>query len=270
MPDIISDDSIESYIRLYNEGTPIKNIKPLNNENYKVFSLANTDIRIIDRDKVYDKLIRLEKIKYFLNDHIVFDRYTGKSKSVEGNRYFYMIPVQTVEGTIVDFIFRRVFDIKKSDHFDFKKNRYHSVKPYKSNIIKKIPFMYGFYKDFKNFDSDSINGAKPIVICEGCKDCIYLKQFYPYVLAINTSTIGFNGHILRNITDKIVVVSDSDEAGSEAYFKDRYSLRKLDFKIGKVKLDEGIKDPASYIKHKDMEVNLKRRLFKVIRDLEVF
>jgi len=267
--DVFVDDSIENYINLYNEGKNInRDIEPLQNENYRVLSLANTDIRVLDRDEVYEKLVRLDKIKFFLNDHVVRNTVTGKDTFVAGNRYFYMIPVQTVKGTIVDFIFRRTFD-SQLNGFDFKKNRYHSVKPIKEDTIKRVPFMYGFYKDFENFDYDSRNGSKPIVVCEGSKDCIYLKQFYPYVLSINTSTIGFNAYILRNLTNKIVFVSDSDETGTKEFYKDRYILKNLGFRVLKVKLDKGIKDPASYINYPELEETFKKRFLKTIDKSEI-
>ena len=250
--DIITEDSIENYINLYNEGSNIvTGMEPLQNETYRVLTLSNTDIRIIDRDKVYSKLVRLKKIEHFLG----------------GNKYFYMIPVQTVKGTIVGFISRRVID--EPTNYNYKDGRYHTYNSDKGVYLKRVSPMYGFYKDFENFDRDSRNGAKPIVVCEGLKDCIYLKQFYPYVLSINTSTLGYKlPMVLRNLTDKLIFVSDNDDTGIKSYFKDRYNARKLDFYVSKVNLDDDIKDPASYISYPELENKFKQRFLRTIEYLE--
>jgi len=260
--DILVDDSIENYISLYNDPTAlsIKNIEPLSNENFKVFMLANTDIRIIDRDKVYSKLVRLKQLNYFINDQ---EKY---NKSIKGNKKFYMIPIQTVKGTIVNFIFRRVFDFEGAP----KNKRYHSIKIKREDNIKTIPYMYGFYKDFENFTLESKGSSKPIILCEGPKDCIYLKQFYPYVLAMSGSSIGFNAQILRNITDKLIFVSDTDKVGQDQFLKDRGILRKLGFNVDKIKLDNNFKDVASYVNYPELEETFKKRLLSTIRKSEDF
>ena len=44
---------------------------------------------------------------------------------------------------------------------------------------------------------------------EGSKDCIFMSQFYPYVLAINTSSMGLNAQVLINLTNKFVLAYDN-------------------------------------------------------------
>ena len=261
--DILYDDSLENYIKLYNSGTPIKRINPLQNEHYEIFRLANTDIRVIDRDTVLEQLTRLKQIEYFQKDHTKRNIKTGKYYDIKGNKFFYMIPVQSVKGTIYSFVFRRIFDNSSSGN-----TRYYSLRTYKDEDYKISSYMYGFYKDFETYEDDSKNGSKPIVICEGIKDCIYLKQFYPYVLAMNGSSMGQNPYYLRYITNKILFVSDSDETGLQEFFRDTWNLRKMDFFTGGVKLDKGIKDAASYIKYPGLAEPFKNRFLRELERLD--
>lgn len=271
--DIIYDDSIENYIKLYNTGVNIKEIEPIANENYKIFSLANTDIRVFDTDNknTLEAMIPLKQIKHFANDHITIDLKTGKDIEVKGNKLFYMIPIQTPRGTISNFIFRRIFDSRKSH---FKSVRYHTASLNKDSYDKQegyskaVPLMYGWYKDFDDYAKVSGSRAKPIVVCEGPKDCMYLKQFYPYVLSLNTSTIGFNALVLRNITNKLIFVSDADDVGQKSFGLDNYILKKLHFTVGRVKLAEGVKDPASMVDKPEEEKNFKRKFLAEIQDME--
>ena len=271
--DIIYDDSIENYIKLYDTGANIREIEPIANENYKIFSLANTDIRVFDTDnkKTLEAMIPLKQIKYFTNDHVVKDLKTKRDIEIKGNKLFYMLPIQTPSGTISNFIFRRIFDSKRSN---YKSIRYHQPNLKKvlynkdEGFSKTVPLMYGWYKDFDDYARISGDRSKPIVVCEGTKDCIYLKQFYPYVLSLNTSSIGFNALILRNITNKLIFVSDTDEVGQKSFGLDRYILKKLHFTVGSVKLEEGIKDPASMIDNPEAEINFKRKFLAEIQDME--
>lgn len=82
------------------------------------------------------------------------------------------------------------------------------------------------------------------------------------------SSIGFNAQILRNITNKLIFVSDTDEVGQDQFYKDRYSLRKLGFNVGKIKLENNVKDVASYINYPELEETFKKRLLRTVRELE--
>lgn len=250
--------SFDNYILLYESGVDVKDILPIRSNNptvsetYKIFSLSNVSIKIINVKESYLHLIKLKKIEHFIKD------LCSKSRDKD-NVYFYMIPIQTVLGTIVGFIFRSVF------HLPGLKRTYASVySPFVDNI-KKVPFMFGFYEDFKNFSKQ--DSCEPIVITEGVKDCIYLKQFYPYCLSNNTSKLGFNSYILRNLTDKIIIVYDNDTAGRESSFKEPYLLKKLGFYVERVPLDRDIKDPASYINYPTLENSFKHRLLRSINIL---
>lgn len=235
---------IEKYIELYNLGVSIKSIKPLDNQTYKILMMSTTDIRVIDRKEVYSQLMFLEKIKHFTID-----------TKQHSNRFFYMIPLQTPKGTIVGFIFRSVFG-----------KSYATVcKPFKDKN-KKVPYMYGFYKDFATFDKH--DKCPPIVVCEGLKDCILMKKIYPYVLANNTSSLGLNAYVLRNLSNKFILVYDNDETGNESVEIDKKNLRNIGCYVDSVKIEDGFKDCSDYISDPQALKRFKDKLVKKIKLLK--
>ena len=209
--------NIQDYIDLYNKGVKISKIKPLSNQTYKLFRDSGLDIRIAKRRDTYCDPVAYKKTQYF----------------VKANEYFYMIPVTTIKGTIVGFILRGVF-----------KSSYSTVSRSFNNQEGQVPLMFGFDKFFKNFDKQAEKAGKcyPIVVCEGSKDCMMMKRIYPYVVAINTSSMGVNAPVLRNISDSFLLAYDNDSAGQEGIEKDKKVLRKMGAYVDSIKLHEGFKD----------------------------
>lgn len=241
--------NIEDYIELYKKGLKLSQIKPLKNQTYKIFKASGIDIRIVKRDKTYENAMAFQKIKHF----------------TVNNEYFYMIPVTTVKETIVGFILRGV---TKSD--------YATVSREFSESGKRVPLMFGFNKKFESFDSHET--CPPIVICEGSKDAIFMKQFYPYTLAINTSSMGLNAQVLINISNKFVLAYDNDSAGQEGIKRDKRTFRNLGAQVTSLELDsskdeEGkflIKDCSDYIKYPKKIPKLKEELYYKIRRVNSF
>ena len=146
--------NFNDYIELHESRRSIHELNPLDNETYKIFSSSNIDVRIVDRDKSYKVLVKTDKLKHFTTDR------NGLS-----NRYFYSIPIQAPSGDYVGFIYRTLFT-----------HDYASIyKPFE-NKTKKVPYMFGFFKDFQNYDRHTT--CMPIVVCEGIKDAMVLKKFY--------------------------------------------------------------------------------------------
>ena len=228
---------ISKYIDLYDNGVSIKRVKRIDNQTFKILSLSNNvDIRIVDREKVYKKLLTLEKMKHFTID-----------TKEHSNRFFYMIPLQTPHGTIVGFILRSVYG-----------KSYNTI--CKTSEIKehKVPYMYGFYEDFKKFDNHK--ECMPIIICEGLKDCILMKKLYPYVLANNTSSLGLNAHILRNISNKFILVYDNDSTGLESTKSDKKLLRSMGCYVDSIQINDDIINNKRYKDVCDLSEDLN--LFK--------
>lgn len=243
------EDNFKNYIDLYEKGIPIAQLSPLNNQTYKVFRNSGVDIRVLDRDKNYKTLAGCTKLNHFTLD-------TKK----ESHRFFYIIPIQSPNGTYVGFIYRTLFG-----------KSYASIyRPFTSKI-KKVPYMFGFYNDFKNYNRHTT--CMPIVVCEGVKDALTLKRFYPYVLSTNTSSLGIGKYILANITNRIILAYDNDPTGIESVRKDKKALNNLGITVDVLKYDEGFKDMADYIDH-PQEMNkirdqLKRRVKGLIDGVSV-
>lgn len=234
--------NIQDYIDLYNQGIKLDGIKPLNNQTYKLFKESGLDIRIIKRSQTYANARAYGKIKYF----------------VKNNEFFYMIPVTTVKGTIVGFIVRGVLN---SD--------YNTVSRTFSSYETKVPLMFGFDRKFLLYDkqAEKENKCYPLIVCEGSKDCMMLKKVYPYVLANNTSSMGLNAQILRNISDSFLLAYDNDKAGQEGIEKDKKILRGLGAYVESVKLHEGFKDCADYLGHPNEFEDLKKQIRRKLKNL---
>ena len=212
-------DSFEDYIDLYNISRPIKELSPLKNQTYMIFSQSNYDIRVFDRRECFGKLTYLSKINHF----------------VEGvGDFFYIIPMQTIKGTIVGFIYRKVLS---SEYASILKNNLEPL-----NDFVKVPIMFGF-KDFNRYDEAK---QLPIVVCEGIKDALVLKRIYPFVLSNNTNRMGLSSYILRNITHRFIISYDNDNAGSDGYKSDKKTLNMMGAYAVRFKIPPDYKDVSDW------------------------
>lgn len=221
------NDNFQKCIDLYNSGISIKRVNPINNQTYKVLVSSNVDIRIIDRDEHLAEISSIDSLKQLTKDS---EKYS--------NRFMYSIPLQTVKGTIVGFIFRSVFG-----------KGYATINKEFRDRDKKLPIMFGFYEDFKTFDN--YKSCKPIIVCEGLKDCITLKKIYPYVLSNNTSSMGINLQVLLNLTDKFILVYDNDKAGQEGMDLDIKRIQGLKYYVIKTSPKADYKDCADCYENKE-------------------
>ena len=238
-------DNFENYVELFGRGISIKKLNPLKNQTYKVLVKSNVDVRVIDRDTVLDLLIETKctQLRFFTAD-----------SAQKSRRYFYAIPVQAPNGEYVGFIYRTLFSHEYSSAF----------KPF-SDTSKKVPYMFGFYRDFDNYDGHTT--SMPIVVCESAKDAIVLKHFYPYTLANNTSRLGVSSYVLANITDKIILAYDNDKTGLKYSQLDKKILSDLGCSVDILKYDDGFKDVSDYIDHPQELRRLREQLKNRIKGL---
>lgn len=230
---------INDYIELYRNGLTLDQIKPLKNQTYKIFKSSKVDIRIVHRRKTYEDAQAFQKIKKF----------------TEENEYFYMIPVTTIKETIVGFILRGVLQ-----------SNYATVSRKFDDLEKRVPLMFGFDRSFQNFENHKT--CPPIVVCEGSKDCLFMKHLYPYVVAVNTSSMGLNAPILINMTNKFILAYDNDKAGQEGMERDKSILRSAGAQVVSLELSQAkdengkflIKDCSDYIKYPDKIRELREEL----------
>ena len=71
---------------------------------------------------------------------------------------------------------------------------------------------------------------------EGTKDCIILQQYYPFVLALLTAGITItNLHILRALTNKVILAYDRDSSGLDSTKRDIKLLQDKGFQVQMLK-----------------------------------
>ena len=234
--------NIQDYIELYNESLKLDEIKPLKNQTYRLFKQSGLDIRVSHRSLTYKNARAFKKIEYF----------------AKNNDYFYMIPVTTIKGTIVGFILRGV-----------TQKDYATVSRSFDSYETQVPLMFGFDRSFQTYDEQVEKRGKclPLIVCEGSKDCLMLKRIYPYVLSTNTSSLGLNAPVLRNITNQFLLAYDNDEAGIDGIKRDKKILRNTGAYVESLKLHEGFKDCADYLDHPDKFEELKAQVKEKIRKL---
>ena len=241
-------DNFEQYIRLYESGTSLSKLSlPTKDQStldtFQVFKSSKVDVRIIDRDKNLDLILGLVSISNFVKDTANYS-----------HRFFYMVPLQTPKGTIVGFILRTVFG-----------KLYHTVSRNFSDSSKQVPIMFGWYKDFLNY-----NSKYPIVVCEGAKDCITLKKIYPYVLSNNTSSLGLNLEIVKPLTKYFVLIYDNDETGLPSMTRDRRNIfYNSDCIVSTMHTPDGYKDTAELFR-KDLPAfkSFGRKLLNNIKNID--
>lgn len=243
----MAENRIQDYIELYELARPISKVKlPVKDETFKVFKASNVEVRIFDREK-HLRLI-LDQEKYSSIQNFLKDTETAT------HRFFYMVPVQTPTGTIVGFILRTVFD-----------KSYVTITDAFCDRVKYVPFMFGWYKDFVEYNKKS--KRLPIVVCEGPKDCIALKKIYPYVLSANTDSLGVNVEVLKQITNDILLVYDNDESGIRGMKKDQKILVNQWVNCDTFHVPDGFKDVSELIFHKQEFKEFGKRLLNKIKKL---
>lgn len=236
--------NIDNYIELHATGVPLSKVKPIDNQTFRVLRDCNVDVRIIDREKNLARLYTLGSLGKF-----------SKDTSKVSHRFFYSIPLQTVSGTVVGFIYRTVFG-----------KSYTTVTRSFDNKECKVPIMFGFYKDFEDYDNS--HDCKPIIVCEGLKDCITLKKIYPYVLSNNTSHMGINLQVLSNLTNKFILIYDNDMAGKKGILADITRTQKMKYDVIEMKLAYGYKDITDCSENSELFQRIKTSILDSIDKLE--
>ena len=240
-------NDIKDYIDLYNCGSSLNKIElPKSDEHYAIFKNSNVDIRIVDREANLRMLVDVDKFSS-LSDFL-------KDTEEFSHRYFYMIPVQTPTGTIVGFILRTVYG-----------KSYITISNSFVERVKYVPFMFGWYKDFLAYDKET--KRLPIVICEGPKDCMVLKKIYPYTLSNNTSSLGVNLEVLKQISNDFILVYDNDEAGIDGMKKDKKLLLNQRCFCDTFHTPDGFKDVSKLVFHKEKFREFGNTLLKKINSI---
>ena len=206
---------LEDFIKLYKKSKPIASIPACSDTNYSIFSLKKgLPVTLVSTKHRLDEIYPLEGFYSFTERH----------------PKFWMIPIATCTNKIVGFIVRGSEEKEYRTIFE----------------PKALSPLFG-WESFKDFSL-----GNPLVLCEGVKDAIYLKQFYPYVLSLNTSSISVsNLEIIRKITDKIILSYDNDDTGRRMSKIDNDMLIKLGIRSTVIRPTH--KDCAEYLENSQGE-----------------
>lgn len=207
---------IEEFHDLYEHAVSIDQLKPQASEEYLVF-----------KEKKGRK-VKLFSVKRHL-EHL--PHYESFYQFFQENEVAWLVPCALPSGQVVGYLLRGM-----------------GKKAYRVFIEKGRPQLLFGWEDFQIFKK-----GKPIVIVEGVKDCLYLKRFYPFVLACLTSRLAEEMlKVVGELTDKVVLAVDNDEEGQRAtkWMKEKF----LQNKVRVVVCSPLKKDWAEYVRTPGMEV----------------
>lgn len=206
---------LKDFVRLYSHAMSILDLVKQDDENFQCFYMKK------------GLPVKLVETKLHIKDIYPLKSFYG---FFEKHPYFWMIPIANPTHKICGFILRGYFE-----------KDYRTVFEYSQDNLAPL---FG-WEDFGNFELD-----QPVVLCEGIKDAIFLKQHYPYVLSVNGSEItSVNVEILKRITSKVILCYDNDKTGKYSSSKDIKMLSEFGFNC-KVLLPLGeVKDCAEYIRN---------------------
>lgn len=204
--DILNID-IQSWINLYNACISINDLKPQMSKDFVAFKTKQGNP------------IRLGQVSECLN---LIPQQVSYYKFFQNNKLFWIIPVELPDCTIVGFILK-----------SYSKKEYRTV-----SFSKYNPF-FGLY-DFNDFTKNKL-----VVLTEGSKDCLYIKQHYKYTLALNTSKVTNKLiSIIKYLTRYVLLIYDNDDTG---YFQQQVNVNMFK-SIGVIPftLKYQLKDPGEY------------------------
>ena len=219
---------LKQFINLYKQCSKVEKLSKINNEESKVFKLKTTGagVRFGKTPKLLDFIPERESLYDFWSD----------------NEYFWLIPMEIKPFEVYGFTLRGY------DH--------HEYNLFRTSDIPTV--LFGLY-DFEDFKF----GTDTVILTEGIKDALVLKQIHPYVLALNTSGLTQNSYnFIKGLTKRFILVYDNDKAGKESTEKDIQTLKSDKCIVHTVNLR--YKDAGTYIKHPvDLDIldsNIKQYL----------
>ena len=173
----------------------------------KFFDISE-NFNLIEKLKLED-IEEEKKVLYFLNKY----------------QMVYFIPLQLPDNSIYGFVLKSV----NSKNF------------YNYRINKNFPLVFGL-EDFSDYRYNDL-----ILLCEGIKDVQMLKLVYKYSLAYLTSQPSKSlWNYLTQITNKIIIIPDKDEAGKNFIDLDKKYKDNKYSKIDKYYCQSGKKDFGEY------------------------
>lgn len=110
---------------------------------------------------------------------------------------------------------------------------------------------FGWY-DFGNFTYN-----KPIIITEGVKDALFIKQYYPYTIASLSCKLSESFcRFIASLTTNVLIAFDADTAGENAFKSAAKKFGAVGVNVKRFAPQGGCKDFGEYFK-KDLDNSMK-------------
>ena len=107
---------------------------------------------------------------------------------------------------------------------------------------------------------DNFRFGTPILLVEGHLDRDVMKEIYPNTLGIMTNHLSkVQVEILKNLTNKFILMLDNDEAGRDGIRTTKYQLQGC--KISELQHDSYLKDAGDLMK---LDIENHRKFEEVI------
>lgn len=187
VPDIETMYLLDRFKDLYDQAIDVREVKPFDCSEYRAFKhYTGSPIKL-----VYSKT------------HMdLFPNFPPFFKFYGENDHFWMIPCEIPtkdpnKNKIFGFVLRAFSDSGTRKYMNF-------------HVGDTFPLIFGL-QDFRDFKLGS-----PIVLNEGVKDNLFVKQYYKYSISCLTNSININVlNMLMNITENFVVAFDTDSRGAK-------------------------------------------------------
>lgn len=202
--------SIENWMSLYDSCYSIHDMKPLISKDYSAFISKSTSSNPIKLGQTSKMLSLIPKQKQYYH-------------FFQKNDLFWMIPIELPDCSIIGFILKNFVGEKSYLNVSF--SDFHTF--------------FGLY-DFNDFKKQSL-----IILTEGSKDSLFVKQYYKYTLALTTSGLTSTTlAIVKSLTNKILLLYDNDDTGYLKVNSDSIQLKYHNMIPLTMKYQ--LKDPGEY------------------------
>lgn len=222
---------LEQFENMYNNAWDISTLFNKNTEEFAAFS-TKRGLPV----KVYQLPNLIEHVP------IVKEYY----KFIREANCMYVIPCDDFKGNILGYVLRAV-----------------SQKSYTTVFADDtIQPSFGWY-DFGDYQR-----GMPIIITEGIKDCLYVKQFYKYTISTLSCKVSNDFlELLSNLTDNVITAFDNDiggrtNPGQSAAKRVAKGLSAFGVSCKNIIPQEGLKDFGEYFnKGLDTKARLMLKMF---------
>ncbi len=187
----------------------------------------------------WNDLIKFLKSKNYSTEELIELGLARKSESGEIFDYFrnrIMFPIYNEKMKLVGFGGRIITDGENSPKY---------LNSPDSKIFKKGSELFGLYARGEHIRKKGL-----AILMEGYLDVLtaHKHTFTNSVASLGTSFTNEQALLLKKYTNNVIIAYDNDRAGKEAVIKAGNILKRHDFNIRCLNIDDEVKDPDEYLR----------------------